>query len=72
MYFLEKVQQFYSKIEKTKHETNKLDHETKLLKTHEDGTWKKGTTLIIGDSTYQDSENIKCPVGDFSNTTKYV
>ena len=48
--FLEKVQQFYSKIEITKHETNKLDDETKLLKTHEDGKWKKGTTLIIRDS----------------------
>ena len=27
-----------------------LDDETKLIKTHEDGKWKKGTTPIMGDS----------------------
>ena len=49
-YFLEKVQKFNSNIEKTKHEPDKLDDETKHLKTDEDGNWKKGTTLIMGDS----------------------
>ena len=48
--FLEKVQKFNVNIEKTSHETDKLDDETKLLETHEDGKWKKGTTLISGDS----------------------
>ena len=36
-YVLEKMQKFNSNIEKTKHEPEKLDDETKLLKTHEDG-----------------------------------
>ena len=44
------MQKFNSNIEKTKHEPDKLDDETKLLKTHKDGKWKKGTTLIMGDS----------------------
>ena len=49
-HFLEKVRKFNVIIEKTSHETDKLDDETKLLETHEDGKWKKGTTLISGDS----------------------
>ena len=44
------MQKFNSNIEKTKHEPDKLDDETKLLKAHKDGKWKKGTTLIMGDS----------------------
>ena len=44
------MQKFNSNFEKTKHEPDKLDDETKLLKTYEDGKWKKGMTLIIGDS----------------------
>ena len=38
-YFLEKVQKFNSNIEKTKHEPDKLDYETKLFETHENGKW---------------------------------
>ena len=38
-YFLEKVQKFNSNNEKTKHEPDKLDYETKLFKTHENGKW---------------------------------
>ena len=48
--FLERVQKFNSNIEKRKHEPDKLNDETKLLETREDGKWKKGTTLIMGDS----------------------
>ena len=48
-YFLEKVQKLNSNIEKTKHKSDKLDDETKLLKIHEDKS-KKGMTLIMGDS----------------------
>ena len=36
-YFLERVQKFNSNIQETKHEPDKLDDGTKLLKTHEDG-----------------------------------
>ena len=50
MSFLGRVQKFNSNIEKRKHEPDKLDDETKLLETHEDGKWKKGMTLIMGDS----------------------
>ena len=50
MSFLGRVQKFNSNIEKRKHEPDKLDDETKLLETSEDGKWKKGATLIMGDS----------------------
>ena len=49
-YFLEKVEKFNSNFEKTKPEPDKLHNEIKLLQTHEDGKWKKETTLIMGDS----------------------
>ena len=44
------MQKFNSNFEKTKHKPDKLDDETKLPETHEDGKWKKGTTLIMEDS----------------------
>ena len=31
-------------------EPDKLNDETKLLETREDGKWEKGTTLIMGNS----------------------
>ena len=48
--FLGRVQKFNSNIKKRKHKPDKLNDETKLLKIREDGKWKKGTTLILGDS----------------------
>ena len=47
---MEEYRNFNSNIKKRKHEPDKLNDETKLLKIHEDGKWKKGTTLILGDS----------------------
>ena len=40
---------FNNNIEKTKLEPDNLHDETKLLEPHEDGKWKKGKTLIMGD-----------------------
>ena len=48
--FLKRVQKFNSNIEKRKQEPDKMDDENKLLETREDGKWKKGTTLMMGDS----------------------
>ena len=48
--FLERVHKFNGNTEKRKQEPDKLDEETQLLKTREDGKWKKGTTLIMADS----------------------
>ena len=48
--FLGRVQKFNDNIEKRKHEPDKLDDETKLLETREDGKWKKGKTLIMRNS----------------------
>ena len=47
-----------------KQEPDKLDCETKLLETSKDGKWKKGATMIMGDQSCQDLENIKCPMED--------
>ena len=44
------MQKFNGNIEKTKYEPDKLDDDTKLLETHEDSKWKKGTNLTMGDS----------------------
>ena len=48
--FLKRVQKLNSNIEKRKQEPDKMDDENKLLETREDGKWKKGTTLMMGDS----------------------
>ena len=55
------MQKFISNFEKTKHEPDKLDDETKLLQTHKDGKWKEGATLIMEDSILSGPRRHKKP-----------